>query len=176
MDRPAPPNSGALRRGRVSERNRIYLVTFRCAGRRPLLATPNLGQIVANEILRIDSSSLTNTFAFVVMPDHVHWLFELCSTETLSNVVRSLKGRSSRRINRLRESPENVWQTGFHDRALRYADSLREAGFYVVNNPVRAGLVDQWWHYPFVYINPGIAAEAAPTAVTTLVPDSWNRG
>jgi len=163
MYRRAFPNSRALRKGRVSERNHIYLVTFRCVGRRPLLADLRLGKIVAGEIQRLDLSDLTKTFAFVVMPDHVHWLFELRGAESLSKVVRSLKGRSSRQINRARKDNGTVWQSGFHDRALRYVESLREAGFYIINNPVRASLVKQWWDYPLLYIDSTIAAEAAPT-------------
>jgi len=163
MHRQAFPNSRALRKGRMSERNRIYLVTFRCVDRRPLLADLKLGKIVAGEIHRLDSSELTKTFACVVMPDHVHWLFELRGVQTLSSVVRSLKGRSSRQINRARKKSGAVWQSGFHDRALRYVESLREASFYIINNPVRASLVKQWRDYPLLYIDSTIAAEAAPT-------------
>ncbi len=147
----------------MSEKHRIYLVTFRCVGRRPLLADLKLGKIVAGEIHRLDSLDLTKTLAFVVMPDHVHWLFELCGAEPLSYVVRSLKGRSSRQINRVRKTNGTVWQSGFHDRALRYVESLRDAGFYIINNPVRARLVKQWWDYPLLYVDSTIAAEAAPT-------------
>ena len=163
MHRQAFPNSRALRRGRVSEKNRIYLVTFRCAERRPLFSDPTLGKIVADEIHRLSSSDLAKTFAFVVMPDHVHWLFEFHSDESLSKIVRRLKGRSSREVNRARKANGTVWQSGFHDRALRYVESLRETGFYIINNPVRAGLVKHWRDYPLLYITPMIAAEAAPT-------------
>ena len=163
MHRRAFPNSRALRRGRVSERKRSYLVTFRCAGRKPVLADHTLGKIVADEMHRLDLSALSKTFAFVIMPDHVHWLFELRSRESLSNVVRILKGRSSRQLNRARKGSGTVWQSGFHDRAIRHVESLREAGFYIINNPVRANLVRHWRDYPLLYLNSTIAAEAAPT-------------
>ncbi len=97
------------------------------------------------------------------MPDHVHWLFELCGRKSLSEVVRYLKGRSACQINRDRKAGGTVWQSGFHDRALRRMESLREAGSYIINNPVRAGLVEHCWDYPMVYADSRIAAEAAPT-------------
>ncbi len=68
------------------------------------------------------------------MPNHAHWQFELRGAKSHSNVVRSLKGRSSRQINRARNDSGTVWQSGFHDRALRYVESLREAGFYIISN------------------------------------------
>ena len=78
-------------------------------------------------------------------------------------MVRSLKGRSSRQINRARNGSGTVWQSGFHDRALRREESLREASFYIINNAVRASLVTHWWNYPLLYIDSTIAAEAAAT-------------
>jgi hypothetical protein len=34
-----------------------------------------------------------------------------------------------------------VWQSGFHDRALRHDEDLLDAARYIVANPLRAGLV-----------------------------------
>ena len=126
-------------------------MTFRCAGRRPLFDRIDLGKIVVDEMHRSDASLATKTYGFVVMPDHVHWLFELRSDRTLSQVVRSLKGRSSRHVNEARNATGAVWQPGFHDRALRRTESLREVGYYIVNNPVRAGLVTCYSEYPLLY-------------------------
>ena len=42
----------------------------------------------------------------------------------------------------------NVWQKGFHDRAVRQEDDLPAIARYVVANPVRAGLVTKTGTYP----------------------------
>ena len=83
------------------------------------------------------------------MPDHLHWLFQLRPRQSLSSVVRRVKGRSSYRVNRSRHSSGAIWQTGFHDRALRAEESLETLGNYVIHNPVRAGLVAVVDDYPF---------------------------
>jgi len=88
-----------------------------------------------------------DSLAFVVMPDHLHWLFELCSG-SLSGLVRDLKAFSARAINASFSTAGRLWQAGFHDHALRREEDLRSAARYVVLNPVRAGLVERVADYP----------------------------
>ena len=140
-----------LRKGRFSETGFIYLVTTRCANRKPLFSDYQLGQIIVDEIFRSDRVGFSKTFAFVVMPDHMHWLFQLMGDAELKCVIQSIKGRTSRRINLAREETSPVWQSGFYDRALRRMESLHDAGYYILHNPVRAGLVEHYSDYKLLY-------------------------
>jgi putative transposase len=47
---------------------------------------------------------------WVVMPDHLHWLFQLIADNSLSNVMQTLKGRSSNAINRYHLAIKFAWQ------------------------------------------------------------------
>ena len=145
-----PPHNRDLRIGRFSQKNQIYLVTFRCNSGQQLFSDLRLGAIVADEIDRSDQAGSSKTFAYVVMPDHLHWLFQLSGDHSLSHIVRRIKGRSARRINVVRLQRSKVWQPGFHDRALRRFEDLRDAGNYILNNPVRAGLVTHFSDYPLL--------------------------
>jgi REP element-mobilizing transposase RayT len=82
------------------------------------------------------------TLAFVVMPDHLHWLMELGNKVPLSVCMRNVKTLSALRIGR------PIWQSGFHDHALRQEEDLPSVARYVVSNPVRAGLVVRTGQYP----------------------------
>ncbi|MNN75503.1 hypothetical protein D3C81_1918110 [compost metagenome] len=42
-----------------------------------------------------------------------------------------------------------VWQSGYHDHALRRDEDLKAAARYLVANPLRAGLVKSVRDYPF---------------------------
>jgi REP element-mobilizing transposase RayT len=42
----------------------------------------------------------------------------------------------------------DLWQKGFHDRAIRTEADLPAIGRYIVTNPVRAGLVSRVGAYP----------------------------
>lgn len=83
----------------------------------------------------------------MVMPDHLHWLFELQARD-LSAVVASVKRFSARNVNDLLGISGALWQPGFHDHALRREEELRNVARYVVMNPVRAGLVRSVRDYP----------------------------
>jgi REP element-mobilizing transposase RayT len=142
------PRSRYLRKNRISEPGRAYLVTTCCLDQQPIFSDRRLGALVADEIRNSDQGHKTFTYAYVVMPDHVHWLFQLRSRQTLSCVMQRVKGRSSYRVNQTRQSTGAIWQAGFHDRAVRAEESLETLGDYVIHNPVRAGLVAVVDDYP----------------------------
>ena len=142
-------HSKDLRKNRFSGPGQAYLVTTSCQDRKRVFSNPVLGALVADEIRNSDQADRTSTYAYVVMPDHLHWLFQLRPQQSLPSVVRRVKGRSSYKVNQARHSSGAIWQTGFHDRALRAEESLETVGNYVIHNPVRAGLVAVVDDYPF---------------------------
>lgn len=130
-----------LLRGRASIGGQIYLVTTVTRGRARLFADLYLGRIVVRELHCAATATSAATLAYVVMPDHLHWLLQLHPQCSLSAIVRTVKGRSALEINRARESRAPVWEIGFHDHALRREEDLQSVARYVVRNPLRAGLV-----------------------------------
>ena len=140
-------HSNDLRRHRHSSSGHIYLITTTCVARKPIFKNTELGGIVASEIRRSDEAGATRTYAYVVMPDHLHWLFQL-QRSSLSLIVQLVKGRSARRINNIRNRSGAIWQPGYHDRTLRVDESLETIGNYVVANPVRGGIVSDIEDYP----------------------------
>jgi len=86
-------------------------------------------------------SKNAKTLAFVVMPDHVHWLIQLPDKTPLSKVLHSIKSVSAHRLNRHLKRKGRFWQDGFHDHALRKEEAVIDAARYIIANPKRAGLV-----------------------------------
>ena len=143
------PHSRAIRLGRFSEANRIYLVTAVTAGRVPLFKRFDAGRILVNAFRFEERRKRARTLAYVVMPDHFHWLLELGDTASLSRVVQLVKNISARKINRLLgRTGRRLWQSGFHDHAVRREEDLAALARYVVANPLRGGLVDRIGDYP----------------------------
>ncbi|WP_442962720.1 REP-associated tyrosine transposase [Pseudomonas sp. AM4(2022)] len=87
------------------------------------------------------------SLAWVVMPDHFHWLVELHNGD-LSRLMRITKSRSAHAINKARSCHGALWQKGYFDRALRREDDLKTMARYIVANPLRAGLVEHIGQYP----------------------------
>ena len=133
------PHSSHLRTGRHSQSGGIYLVTTVTANRMPVFSDFH----TARTLIRIlHQASHVTTLAYVVMPDHLHWLFQLGDEEGLSPCVQRIKSLASKAIG------PSLWQKGFHDRAVRKEDDLAAIARYIVANPVRAGLVSRTGAYP----------------------------
>ena len=80
------------------------------------------------------------------MPNHVH-LLALNVEGSLLDLMKRLKGRLSTRLRSRVETP--VWQRSFHDHLLRRNEDVNRTILYLLENPVRAGLVNKWSQYPW---------------------------
>ena len=153
-----------LRRGRRSERGRIYLVTTVAHERAPIFSDWNCAVACARVLHGIPSEAGAAQLAWVVMPDHVHWLFSLEGND-LADAVRRFKSRAARAVNAARGGGGSVWQRGYHDHAVRRETDVKALARYVVANPIRAGLCERIGDYPFwdaVWVGDGAAAELEP--------------
>lgn len=149
-----PPHARALRKGRVSLPNQAYVLTTVVARRQPVFADLMAGRLLVQCLRRQHEVGLVESLAFVVMPDHLHWLVVLQPGSDLSAVMRRVKGESARRLgaylwaDKERHRIGGIWQDGFHDRALRREEDLQQVSRYLVANPLRAGLVASIGDYP----------------------------
>jgi len=139
------PASHRLRRGRFSEPGRLYLVTTVTHRRAPLFQQLKAARTVIRHVQTRPGEF--DTLAWVLMPDHLHWLLQLESAG-LARVVHGFKSCSSAALIKAGLACGQVWQAGYHDRALRRWDDVRIAARYIVANPLRAGLVDRVGAYP----------------------------
>lgn len=144
---PVSASSCRLRKGRTSEANQIYLLTSVVDQRIPLFIDWQLGRLVAKQFQQAQDGGLITSLAWIVMPDHFHWLIQL-HKGTLAGLMSRVKSRSSKAINIHTGRNRRVWQRGYHDRALRRADDLKTLARYIIMNPVRAGLVNKAGDYP----------------------------
>ncbi|WP_268797384.1 REP-associated tyrosine transposase [Pseudomonas huanghezhanensis] len=141
------PHSAHLRTGRFSGEHQLYLLTTIVNNREPLFRDWRMGRLVVDEFRLAEEEGAARSLAWVVMPDHFHWLVELRRGD-LPRLMRRAKSRSAHSINRVRGKTCQVWQKGFHDRALRKEEDLKNIARCVVANPLRAGLVERLGDYP----------------------------
>ena len=131
-----------LRTGRHSLANQVYLITMVTAQREPVFADLHAARRLINVLRDEERLQRAMTWAFVVMPDHLHWLMQLGASVPLSACVHGVKSMTSRQLGR------SIWQAGFHDRAMRREDDLKAIARYIVANPLRTGLATDLASYP----------------------------
>ena len=96
--------------------------------------------------------------AIVVMPDHVHVIFtpliDAGKSEvfSLARITKGIKGTSAHLINRQRRESGKVWQEQSFDRVLRVSEKLDEKIAYILDNPVRKGLVSSSEEYRWLWV------------------------
>lgn len=144
-----PAGNRALRLGRVSLPNHVYLVTTVTHGREPLFTDFAAACATARRFNDPHIQGDARMLAWVLMPDHVHWLIQLGETDLLDTVINRLKSASARVANRALRRRGALWARAFHDHTLRAEEDLRRSARYVIANPVRAGLVEHVGDYPF---------------------------
>ncbi len=83
------------------------------------------------------------------MPDHGHFLVEgLADRSNFKRFCKLAKQRSGMAHARAKGGP--LWQEDYYDRVLREIDDSMTIARYLLNNPVRAGLVITPIEYPYL--------------------------
>jgi putative transposase len=126
----------------LQREGKTYFVTY-CTSYRRIL--PPSARTIALEWCVLAHRIAYFLHVATVMPDHVHLVFTLFPTASLSETMKLIKRNSACNIGAL------TWQRGYFDRILRSDEDLRKKCEYVVNNPVRAGIVRSADEYPWIW-------------------------
>lgn len=137
-----PKHQKDLRKGRVSLPSQIYHITTTTKNRIPIFSNFTVARTLIKTIQKSDALGFTKTLAFIVMPDHLHWLMQLNGEITLPRVVKSMKSQAAKAIG------QPIWQAGYYDHAIRKDEDIQNIARYIVANPIRAGLVKSVGDYP----------------------------
>jgi putative transposase len=137
-----------LLKDRFSQAHQLYHVTLCTDNRKAWFNDLCCGRIVVHQMHRLHEEKILNSMAWVLMPDHLHWLFELGEPLSLSNAIKAFKARSALELNVYLKRKGSIWQRGFYDHALRKEEDIKQIARYIVANPLRAGLVEQIGDYP----------------------------
>ena len=139
----------ALTRNRRSEANHSYVLTFCVHNRRPIFIEANAATQIMHAMHRSTRLGYCDSLAWVVMPNHVHWLLTLADRSRLSSLMAATKGKASRGLQADAGLRLPIWQPGYHEHHIRGDEDLRQQARYLIANPLRAGLVSRVAEYPY---------------------------
>jgi REP element-mobilizing transposase RayT len=118
------------------------------------LAQPEIASIV-NEAIHYRDGKIINLHAFCIMSNHVHMVFSRSDCQPdlpLGKIMQSLKRHTSRQANLILGREGAFWQDESYDHVIRDVRIIN----YVLENPVKAGLVAQWDEWQWTYCKPDI--------------------
>ncbi|HDS0950292.1 TPA: transposase [Stenotrophomonas maltophilia] len=142
--------SPKLRYGRHSSTGTVYSLTTITMDREAFFADAANVAVLVDALRFVERAGVSHSLAWVVMPDHLHWLMEL-QKGTLAECMSLLKSRSGRLLNQQLGRRGALWQHGYHDHAVRNDESLHEKAKYIMANPIRAGLASEVGEYPYAW-------------------------
>lgn len=91
--------------------------------------------------------------AWVIMPNHVHVLFEQLEGEHLPDIMHSIKSFTAQKANKMLGRKGQFWMHESFDRYIRNSRHCAAVIKYIENNPVKAGLCDspEEWRFSSAY-------------------------
>ena len=93
---------------------------------------------------------------YCIMSNHVHLVMTPRRDEhgeywAMQNILHSLKGYTAGKVNRLLGRTGAFWQHESYDHYVRDDDEWRRIRWYVISNPVKAGLVSDSAEWEWTY-------------------------
>ena len=113
-----------------------------------------IGIIVENEILKTTIIRKNiKIINYVIMPNHIHMIISIINEGTLqcaptierfgksvsnsiSEIVRAIKGGTTRRLNKKIKSKEKIWQRNYYEHIIRSEKELYNIIEYIEYNPL----------------------------------------
>jgi putative transposase len=75
---------------------------------------------------------------------------------TVTELLRLIKGSTARACNAALRRTGAFWQHESYDHVVRNGEELEQTIWYVLNNPVKARLVDSWEQWQWTYCKPNL--------------------
>jgi REP element-mobilizing transposase RayT len=124
----------------------VYFLTLCTADKETYFRHEEVAKIVLDELhYRSLMAKEIKLFCYCIMPDHLHLLLSLGAgyERSLQNWIAAFKRNVSRIANEL-HGVRPLWQKNFYEHVVRKEESLTEIAEYILNNPVRRGIVREW--------------------------------
>ncbi len=120
------------------------------------LRQPEIAEILV-EALHFRDGIVYDLDVFSVMSNHAHVLFRPLEKEdgtyhALQTIMHSLKRHTARQANKVLGREGAFWQHESYDHVVRDRQEWERIVAYVLNNPVKAGLVEKWEDWPWTFL------------------------
>ena len=126
-----------------------YFLTICTLSRTRVFVDDQPVSLVVAHLSRTADDHGFSVIAYCLMPDHIHALIEgRHPAADFREFVRIFKQRSSFEWKRERGKP--LWQRSYFEHVLRDDEDTIGVAKYILENPVRAGLVERPEDYPYL--------------------------
>jgi len=162
--------NGAQQSGEFYKLDKKYFGHFdtwldRCVKESPRwLADEHIARIVAEQIHALDGERY-HLIAYCIMSNHAHITIDtaehnfkpthigVTAPYPLADTLKLLKGRTARYCNQALKRSGTFWHHESYDHVVRDQQEYERIVSYILNNPVKAGLVEKWEEWKFTFVS-----------------------
>jgi len=150
-----PSNNQRLDTALYSCADRVYFMTIRAYRNQSPFVCDDLNQLILNILREEEQRQNCIVFTYCLMPDHLHFLVspgqDGISVLTFTDQYKGKTTHCSWAVG----CHGKLWQPRYYDHIVRAEEDLRAIAEYILNNPVRKGLVERAEEWPWSgHLNP----------------------
>ncbi|MFH1577338.1 MAG: transposase [Candidatus Margulisiibacteriota bacterium] len=135
--------------------HQAYFITICSFERNKCFAKDAFNQEIVSCLKEERTRSGFLVYVYCLMPDHLHLLLSPPGDAlSVSRFIGGFKSKTTR-IAWNYGIQGKLWQGRFYDHVLRKKEKMNVIGEYILNNPVRKGLVKDWRKYQYCGIIDG---------------------
>ncbi len=109
--------------------------------------------LLLSTIFRYRDANEFEVHEFVIMPNHLHLLISVDDSHSVGRAVQLMKGGFSHAIGQAGRKLKAVWQPSYYEHRVRDNGDYTRIRNYILENPVRRGLVESAGNYPYSSAN-----------------------
>ena len=126
-----------------------YALTFCTRGREPLFTRQDAVALVLAQIARAADEQQFALLVYCFMPDHLHLLIEgKAESSNCKAFIARAKQYSGYHYSK--QFGAQLWQRYSFEHVVRDSEKTATIARYILQNPLRAGLVERIPDYPFI--------------------------
>ena len=116
------------------------------------LKQTSIAKMVQDSLLKYEGSRY-QSFAWVVMPNHLHWLMKRSDDQELEDILQSFKSYTAHAANKMLSRSGKFWMDEYFDRHIRNERHFAATFRYIEQNPVKAKLCKKAsdWEFSSAY-------------------------
>ena len=120
------------------------------------LMQPDLADIVFDSLI-FGNTKFYKLHCFCIMPNHVHVLLTLKKKDNVSHslpyIMQNHKRFTAKKCNQILDRTGQFWHREYFDHYCRSEEEYNSIVWYILNNPVKAKLIENWQEWKYTWID-----------------------
>ena len=144
----------------ITDKEAMYFISFSTVGWVDVFSRKEYRDILIQNLKYCQENKGLIIYSWCIMSNHVHVLMTLLGgAPALSVILQNIKKFTAVQSNKLLSRTGKFWAEESFDTIIRNEKHFYHTIHYIINNPVKAGLVNNWWEWKWTYLCEELVSE-----------------